>query len=65
MLDELATVGCRVPEDISVASIDDPLPQSTFWPRLTVVAQPGYDMGKAAVELLLARLTGDHREGRR
>ncbi len=56
VLDELIAAGCRVPEDVAVGAIDDPLPASSFWPRLTVVEQPGYEMGVAAVELLLARL---------
>lgn len=56
VLDALAVAGRRVPEDVGVASVDDPLPKSGFWPRFTVVEQPGYDMGKAAVELLVARL---------
>jgi hypothetical protein len=41
---------------MGVAAIDDPLPSSAFWPRFTIVEQPGYEMGKAAVELLTARL---------
>jgi LacI family transcriptional regulator len=56
VLDELVRLRCRVPEDISVAAIDDPLPPSTFWARLTVIAQPGYEMGRAAIDLLFARL---------
>ena len=56
VLDELINRGCRVPEDVAVSAIDDPLPDSKFWPRLTVVEQPGYEMGKVAVELLLSRL---------
>jgi LacI family transcriptional regulator len=56
VLDELVRRGRRVPEDISVSAIDDPLPPSTFWSRLTVIAQPGYEMGRAAIDLLFARL---------
>ena len=56
VLDELVARGYKVPEDIAVSAIDDPLPSSTFWPRLTVVEQPGYEMGKAAIELLISRL---------
>lgn len=56
VLDELVASGCRVPEDVGVATIDDPFPASTFVPRLTIVEQPGYEMGKAAVRLLTARL---------
>jgi len=56
LLDELVILGKRIPEDVSVASVDDPLPASKFWPRLTVVEQPGYEMGRAAVRLMMARI---------
>ena len=56
VLDELVTLGCRIPEDVAVSAIDHPFPESKFGPRLTVVEQPGYEMGKKAVELLLSRL---------
>lgn len=56
VMDQLVANGIRVPEDVGLASVDDPLPQSDFWPRVTVVEQPGYEMGKAAVELLASRL---------
>jgi LacI family transcriptional regulator, galactose operon repressor len=56
----------RCPEDISVACFDDFEWASVFHPRLTTVAQPIYDMGVKAAELLFARLdgtmTGDPRE---
>lgn len=51
--------GLRVPEDVSVVSFDD-LPQSLMIdPFLTVVAQPAYEIGRRAAELLLLRLSGD------
>jgi LacI family transcriptional regulator len=56
VLDELVTLGFRIPEDVAVAAIDDPFPASNFGPQLTVVEQPAYEMGKVAVELLLSRL---------
>ena len=56
VLDELMTLGLRVPEDVAVGAIDDPFSRSRFGPRLTVVEQPGYEMGQTAVELLLSRL---------
>lgn len=58
VLAELAANGLRVPDDIAVAAVDDPLPAIPFWPTFTVVQQPGYEMGKAAVELLVARTRG-------
>ena len=57
VLDELVDLGYRIPEDVAVSAIDDPFPASKFWPPLTVVEQPGYEMGKKAVELLLSRLS--------
>jgi LacI family transcriptional regulator len=54
----LRDAGLRVPEDIALVSFDD-LPQAfVIDPFLTVVAQPAYEMGHQATELLLARLSG-------
>jgi LacI family transcriptional regulator len=51
--------GLRVPEDISIVSFDD-LPTAPFMgPALTVAAQPAYEMGRKAAELLLTRLAGE------
>lgn len=51
--------GLRVPEDVSVVGMDD-LPAAAFYaPPLTTVAQPVYQMGKTAAELLLRRLAGE------
>jgi LacI family transcriptional regulator len=48
----------RCPEDISVACFDDFEWASVFRPRLTTVAQPIYDMGLKAAELLFGRMQG-------
>ncbi|MEJ2554670.1 MAG: LacI family DNA-binding transcriptional regulator [Anaerolineae bacterium] len=54
----LQDAGLRVPEDMALVSFDD-LPQAlVIDPFLTVVAQPAYEMGHRATELLLARLSG-------
>jgi LacI family transcriptional regulator len=49
----------RVPEDVAVVGFDDlPVSLVTF-PFLTVAAQPAYEMGKKAIEILLGRLDRD------
>jgi LacI family transcriptional regulator len=54
----IAERGLRCPEDLSVACFDDFEWASVFHPRLTTVAQPTYDMGVKAAEVLFARLDG-------
>jgi LacI family transcriptional regulator len=50
--------GLRCPEDIAVVGFDDMVWLSAFAPGLTTIAQPNYDLGKQAAELLMDRLTG-------
>jgi LacI family repressor for deo operon, udp, cdd, tsx, nupC, and nupG len=45
--------GFKVPEDLSVVGFDDIKFASIFEPALTTIAQPTFDMGKKAMELLL------------
>jgi len=50
--------GLKVPEEFALVGFDD-LPESLVVdPFLTVAAQPAYEMGHKATELLLARLNG-------
>jgi LacI family transcriptional regulator len=53
----LRDAGLRVPDDISVVAFDDLPPALVIDPFLTVAAQPAYEMGQKAAELLLAHLT--------
>jgi LacI family transcriptional regulator len=56
----LRECGLHVPDDMSLVTFDD-LPDD--WhddPLLTVLAQPAYDVGRTAAELLLDRLEGKH-----
>jgi LacI family transcriptional regulator len=46
------------PRDVSVVGIDDFPWANAFTPRLTVVRQPVEPLGRAAVQLLLARIAG-------
>lgn len=51
--------GLRVPEDLSLAAIDDFNWADVFEPRLTTVAQPTYELGRIAADLVLRRIAGD------
>ena len=56
--DALGDLGLRVPQDVSVAGIDDFPWAAAFRPALTVVEQPIAAMAQAAFEALTARLSG-------
>ena len=59
MMQTLREAGILVPEEISVVGFDD-LPASLLLdPFLTVAAQPAYEMGREATNLLIKRLAGD------
>ena len=51
-------LGLRIPQDLSVVGFADDDFASEMAPPLTTVRQPGYDTGRAAAELLLARSQG-------
>ena len=55
-LEELAAAGRRIPADIAFATFDGFNHSDLFEPRLTTVRQPAFDMGVAAVRLLVERL---------
>lgn len=54
----VADAGRRVPRDVSVIGFDDTPIARFVRPTLTTVAIPTYEMGGAAVRLLLAQLEG-------
>jgi LacI family transcriptional regulator len=55
----LREASLRVPEDMSLVAFDDLPAALVMEPFLTVAAQPAYEMGQKATELLLARLSGE------
>jgi LacI family transcriptional regulator len=57
-LDAMAERKLRPGRDIGIVAFDD-VPWATLIdPPLSVVAQPGYEIGRAAAEMLLARIAG-------
>ena len=50
--------GLRIPEDISILGFDDIEMASYVQPALTTFAQPRYEIGRAAAEMMLALLAG-------
>lgn len=55
----LALRGVRVPEDMAIVGFDDFEWADVLHPHLTTVAQPTYEIGQTAAQLLLARI--EHR----
>lgn len=62
----ISEAGLRIPRDISLLGFDNVELAAIVQPPLTTVHQPKYEMGKAAVEILLVRASHDglpeHRE---
>ncbi len=54
----------RVPDEMALVTFDEIPHLSAVYPFLTVAAQPAYDMGNIATELLLERLDGRREENR-
>ena len=58
VLKALRELELRVPEDVAVVGFDDLPTALVTFPFLTVAAQPAYEMGKTAIEILLNKLAG-------
>lgn len=48
--------GLRIPDDVALVAFDDLDWMSLLQPQLTVVAQPTYELGRIAAELLFSRI---------
>lgn len=58
VLKAVRELGLRCPEDVALAVYDDVPFGDVLRPRLTVVAQPAYEMGRLGAELLIRRIEG-------
>jgi LacI family transcriptional regulator len=61
LLRAIREAGLRCPEDVAIAVFDDPQCGEVSRPALTSVSQPLYEMGQAAVDLLLKRIEDPRR----
>ncbi|CDQ38098.1 LacI family DNA-binding transcriptional regulator [Virgibacillus salexigens] len=51
----------QIPADLAIIGIDDVSFASFYSPTLTTIAQPAFDMGKKAAQLLFNQIQGDSR----
>ncbi len=56
VITELSRRGLRIPQDVALVSFDDLPDTSRLFPFLTVAAQPAYEIGVSAAQLLFDRL---------
>lgn len=56
VINALRENGIRVPEDVSVIGFNDNVVASYFYPKITTVKQPSYDMGSVAMRMLIKML---------
>jgi LacI family transcriptional regulator len=60
MIQALADRGLRCPDEVAVVGFDDFPWAAVFSPRLTALAQPAYQLGTEAVQLLFGRIDQTH-----
>ena len=53
VINALREKGIRVPEDVSVIGFNNNILGEIFYPKLTTISQPSYDMGSVAVRMLI------------
>lgn len=65
LVEAMREAGLAYPDNIAVAGFDDMPWTRIVTPGITVMAQPTYDIGRAAIELLLARIAQPEQAVRR
>lgn len=58
-IDALDQAGVRFPDDIALVGFDDMMPSLVLRSTITTIAQPTYEIGQRATELLLRRVLGE------
>ena len=53
--------GILVPEELSIVALHDAWTAENTWPALTTVRMPLYELGRTAIDTVLARLAGEDR----
>ncbi len=56
VLQAFEELGVHCPDEVALATFDDLAGDRSFYPRITVVAQPGYEMGAVGATLLMDRI---------
>jgi DNA-binding LacI/PurR family transcriptional regulator len=56
---ELQALGAHVPDEVAIVGFNDTEEARAAWPPLTSVRPPFYEMGRQAVELVLAMIAGE------
>ena len=59
VINALRDKGLNVPDDVSVMGFNDIYEASIFYPKITTVAQPLYDMGSVSMRILVKRLRNE------
>jgi LacI family transcriptional regulator len=59
VLQAFEEMGVHYPDDLGLATFDDIAGDHSFHPRLTVVAQPTYEMGAQGAPLVMDRIDGN------
>ena len=57
VINGLRDKGIMVPTDVSVIGFNDNYAASIFYPKITTISQPSYDMGSVAMRMLIKLLT--------